>query len=114
MATSPRSRRVYASARRFHTAKTLSRHRRQPPLSRNHRPELETLVELALGSGVFTTGLCEENIMAQIGEPVRRYTVIIPLNEPVSPTPERVSPPLPNKSPDPAPPATKPELTPVR
>jgi hypothetical protein len=46
--------------------------------------------------------------MGQIGEPVRRYTVI-PLQEPVVPTPERVAPPRPSKSPNPAPPMTSPE-----
>jgi hypothetical protein len=50
--------------------------------------------------------------MAQIGEPVRRYTVV-PLQEPVSPTPERVTPPPP-KRPEPAPPITQPETEPVR
>jgi hypothetical protein len=46
--------------------------------------------------------------MGQIGEPLRRYT-IIPLQEPVAPTPERVAPPPPNRSPDTAPPITTPE-----
>ena len=46
--------------------------------------------------------------MGQIGEPIRRYTVI-PLEEPVAPTPERVSPPPPNRSPEPASPITTPE-----
>jgi hypothetical protein len=50
--------------------------------------------------------------MAQIGDPVRRYTVV-PLQEPVSPTPERVTPPPP-KHPEPAPPITQPETEPVR
>ena len=48
--------------------------------------------------------------MAQIGEPVRRYTVI-PLTEPVSPTREPVTPP-PEKLP--THPVTEPELEPVR
>ena len=43
--------------------------------------------------------------MAQIGEPVRRYTVI-PLEEPVSPTREPVTRPPPSKSPEKAPPIT--------
>jgi hypothetical protein len=38
--------------------------------------------------------------MGQIGEPTRRYTVI-PLEEPVSPTNEPVTPPPPNKAPNP-------------
>jgi hypothetical protein len=48
--------------------------------------------------------------MAQIGEPIRRYTVI-PLEEPVSPTREPVTPPpkMPEKAP-----ATNPEPEPVR
>jgi len=51
--------------------------------------------------------------MAQIGQPVRRYTVI-PLEEPVSPTAEPVIPLPPSKSPDKAPPVTKPEPQPAR
>jgi hypothetical protein len=50
--------------------------------------------------------------VAQIGQPVRRYT-IIPLEEPVSPTPEPVTPPPPGKAPNNAPPVTKPEPQPV-
>jgi hypothetical protein len=50
--------------------------------------------------------------MAQIGEPVRRYTVI-PLTEPVSPTHEPVVSPPPEKSPT-TPPVPKPEPEPVR
>ncbi len=50
--------------------------------------------------------------MGQIGEPIRRYTVI-PLEEPVSPTPELVTPPPPSKAPNSAPPVTKPEPEPV-
>jgi hypothetical protein len=50
--------------------------------------------------------------VAQIGQPVRRYT-IIPLEEPVSPTPEPVRPAPPSESPDNAPPLTKPEPEPV-
>jgi hypothetical protein len=46
--------------------------------------------------------------MGQIGEPVRRYTVI-PLEEPVSPTNEPVTPPPPNKTPSPTQPVPKPE-----
>ncbi len=49
--------------------------------------------------------------MAQIGQPVRRYTVI-PLEEPVSSTLEPATPP-PSKSPNNAPPVTKPEPQPV-
>jgi hypothetical protein len=51
--------------------------------------------------------------VGQIGEPIRRYTVI-PLEEPVSPTPERITPPPPSKSPEKAPPVTEPEPEPVR
>jgi hypothetical protein len=51
--------------------------------------------------------------MAQIGNPVRRYTVV-PLQEPVSPTPERVAPPPPTKPLVPPTPVTKPEPDPVR
>ena len=54
----------------------------------------------------------QEFLMAQIGDPVRRYTVV-PLQEPVSPTPERVTPPPP-KHPVPAQPITQPEAEPVR
>jgi hypothetical protein len=50
--------------------------------------------------------------MSQIGEPIRCYTVV-PLQEPVSPTPERVTPPPP-KHPELAPPITQPEAEPVR
>jgi hypothetical protein len=50
--------------------------------------------------------------VAQIGQPVRRYT-IIPLEEPVSPTPEPVTPPPPRKSPNSTPPVIKPEPQPV-
>jgi len=50
------------------------------------------------------------SVVAQIGEPVRRYTVI-PLEEPVSPTHEPATPPP--TSPDKAP-VTKPEPEPVR
>jgi hypothetical protein len=49
--------------------------------------------------------------VGQIGEPVRRYTVI-PLKEPVSPNLEPVTPPPPSKSPD-IHPLTKPEPQPV-
>jgi hypothetical protein len=45
--------------------------------------------------------------MAQIGNPIRRYTVV-PLQEPVSPTPERVAPPPPTKAPVRPNPLTKP------
>src|SRR5262249_6367630 len=50
--------------------------------------------------------------VAQIGEPIRRYTVI-PLDEPVSPTKEPATPPPPNKVPSPTSPVTKPESQPV-
>jgi hypothetical protein len=50
--------------------------------------------------------------MGQIGEPVRRYTVV-PLDEPVSPTNEAVLPKPPNKTPNPTAPQTKPEPQPV-
>jgi hypothetical protein len=50
--------------------------------------------------------------MGQIGQPVRRYTVV-PLEEPVSPTAEPVIPPPPSKSPDKAQPVTKPEPQPA-
>jgi hypothetical protein len=56
--------------------------------------------------------LVEDRFMGHIGEPIRRYTVV-PLQEPVSPTPERVTPPPP-KHPIPAPPLTQPEAEPVR
>jgi hypothetical protein len=39
--------------------------------------------------------------MGQIGQPVRRYTVV-PLEEPVSPTAEPATPPPPSKAPNPA------------
>jgi len=51
--------------------------------------------------------------VGQIGEPVRRYTVI-PLEEPVSPTHEPVVPPPPEKSPITTPPVRNPEPEPVR
>jgi len=51
--------------------------------------------------------------MGQIGQPIRRYTVV-PLEEPVSPTPEPVTPPPPSKSPDIPAPVTKPELEPAK
>jgi hypothetical protein len=51
--------------------------------------------------------------VGRIGDPVRRYTVI-PLEEPVSPTAEPLSPPPPEKTPEKAPPVTHPEPEPVR
>src|SRR6266567_3719270 len=48
-----------------------------------------------------------EPAMAQIGQPIRRHTVI-PLQEPVSPTPERIAPPPPIKSPEETPPVINP------
>jgi hypothetical protein len=50
--------------------------------------------------------------VAQIGQPIRRHTVI-PLEEPVSPTAEPVRPLPPSKPPEEAPPVTKPEPQPV-
>ena len=46
--------------------------------------------------------------MAQIGQPVRRYTVI-PLEEPVSPTAEPLIPPPPSRAPNNPSPVTKPK-----
>jgi hypothetical protein len=63
-------------------------------------------VELARRFRPFQPGW--RKAMGQIGEPVRRYTVI-PLEEPVAPTPERVSLPPPTRSPEPAPPVVQPE-----
>ena len=51
--------------------------------------------------------------MAQIGQPVRRYTVI-PLDEPVEPTNEPVLPPAPSKAPAKPAPGIEPEPQPVR
>jgi hypothetical protein len=51
--------------------------------------------------------------VGQIGEPVRRYTVI-PLEEPVSPTHEPIVPPPLEKSPITVPPVRNPEPEPVR
>jgi hypothetical protein len=51
--------------------------------------------------------------MAQIGQPVRRYTVV-PLDEPVGPTNEPVLPPPPSKAPANPAPAVKPEPQPAR
>ncbi len=53
------------------------------------------------------------SVVAQIGQPVRRYTVI-PLEEPVSPTAEPVITPPPNRAPSNPAPVTKPELEPVK
>ncbi len=50
--------------------------------------------------------------MGQIGQPIRRYTVV-PLEEPVSPTAEPVMPPPPNNAPASPAPLTKPEPQPV-
>jgi len=50
--------------------------------------------------------------MAQIGQPIRRYTVI-PLEEPVSPTTEPVLPSPPSKSPNSSPPVATPEVEPA-
>jgi hypothetical protein len=50
--------------------------------------------------------------MGQIGQPVRRYTVV-PLHEPISPTTEPVVPPPPNQAPDKSAPVTKPEPQPA-
>jgi hypothetical protein len=46
--------------------------------------------------------------MAQIGQPVRRYTVV-PLDEPVEPIDEPVLPPPPSKAPTNPAPVTQPE-----
>jgi len=51
--------------------------------------------------------------MAQIGQPVKRYTVV-PLDEPVEPTNEPVLPPPPSKAPANPAPAIKPEPEPAR
>jgi len=51
----------------------------------------------------------EEQAMGQIGQPIRRYTVI-PLEEPVAPTTEPVMPPPPR---NPAP-VNKPEPQPAK
>jgi hypothetical protein len=55
----------------------------------------------------------EDQAMGQIGQPVRRYTVI-PLEEPVTPTAEPVMPPPPNKVPNDPVPVTKPEPQPAK
>jgi hypothetical protein len=65
----------------------------------------QTLFFLAIHQG--------RSALGQIGEPIRRYTVI-PLEEPVLPTPEPVTSPPPSKSPEKAPPVTEPEPEPVR
>ena len=57
--------------------------------------------------------LGRKTAMAQIGQPTRGYT-IIPLQEPVSPTPERIAPPPPIKSPEETPPVKNPKSEPVR
>ncbi len=62
---------------------------------------------------VYYGGTVGGSAVAQIGQPVRRYT-IIPLEEPVSPTPEPVTRPPPSKSPNNAPPVTRPEPQPVK
>ncbi len=59
------------------------------------------------------TDLGRKVAMAQIGQPIRRYTVI-PLQEPVSPTPERIAPPPPIKSPAETRPVINPKPEPVR
>jgi hypothetical protein len=51
--------------------------------------------------------------MAQIGQPVRRY-IVVPLEEPVSPTREPALPPPPSRSLEKSPPITKPELEPAK
>jgi len=55
----------------------------------------------------------EFSFMGQIGQPVRRYTVV-PLEEPVSPTADPVVPPPPSKAPNNPAPVTKPEPEPVK
>jgi hypothetical protein len=52
-------------------------------------------------------------LMGQIGQPVRRYTVV-PLEEPVSPTSEPLVPPPPGKAPNSPAPVTKPEPEPAK
>jgi hypothetical protein len=51
--------------------------------------------------------------MGQIGQPIRRYTVI-PLEEPIAPTAEPVRPSHPNKAPNNPAPATRPEPQPAK
>ena len=51
--------------------------------------------------------------MAQIGQPVRRYTVV-PLDEPVAPTNEPVLPGPPKKAPTSPAPVIKPEPQPAK
>jgi len=65
-----------------------------------------------VGFSLHGVGVGEE-AMGQIGEPLRRYT-IIPLEEPVSPTREPIAPLPPRKSPDKAPPVTRPEPEPAQ
>jgi hypothetical protein len=55
----------------------------------------------------------EDQAVAQIGQPIRRYTVI-PLEEPVAPTAESVMPPPPNKAPNDPAPVPKPEPKPAK
>jgi len=51
--------------------------------------------------------------MAQIGQPVRRYTVV-PLDEPIAPTSEPVLPLPPSKAPGNPAPVIKPEPEPAK
>jgi hypothetical protein len=86
-------------------------YRRKRPSSRAtylRRQLTQTGEVYGIGPGVLLRGV---PAVGQIGQPVRRYTVI-PLEEPVSPTNEPVTPPPP-KAPSPTPPVTKPEPQPV-
>ena len=58
-------------------------------------------------------GAVRRNAMGQVGQPVRRY-IVIPLQEPVSPTAEPVMPRPPSKSHSEAPPVTTPEPEPAQ
>jgi hypothetical protein len=51
--------------------------------------------------------------MGQIGQPIKRYT-IVPLDEPVAPTAEPVTSPPPNKAPNNPAPVTRPEPLPAK
>jgi hypothetical protein len=55
----------------------------------------------------------ESQAMGQIGQPIRRYTVI-PLEEPVAPTAEPMMPPPPSRAPNDPAPVTKPEPQPAK
>jgi len=55
----------------------------------------------------------EDQAMGQIGQPIRRYTVI-PLEEPIAPNTEPVRPSPPNKAPNNPVPVTRPEPQPAK